>query len=254
MARNSSTFPTAEATAISGLQAPTVQKPAKSRSSTIWRSYIGVPIWSPMGDRIVLIVTRQGRTGEWVVSPVGSNFRQLVPLGSGAAWSQDGKWLYYQKERCIEKILVDGGPAVQVRCQDTPAPASLSPDGSTLYYYYNGVENAFGRVEIWKARPENGPAELLARIPGSRLPFDGWLWQPVLSPDGNWSAAPLLDRGTTNLWAMPVHGGPMRQITDFGQHSVVMMRRVSWSPDNKYIYAAVADTDADIVLLDGLLP
>jgi hypothetical protein len=32
------------------------------------------------------------------------------------------------------------------------------------------------------------------------------------------------------------------------------VRRVSWSPDGKYIYAAVADTDADIVLLDGLLP
>ena len=35
--------------------------------------------------------------------------------------------------------------------------------------------------------------------------------------------------------------------------SVVIARRVSWSPDNKFLYAAVADTDADIVLLDGLL-
>jgi len=97
---------------------------------------------------------------------------------------------------------------------------------------------------------------LLARIPGSRLPFDGWVWQQVLSPDGDWLAAPLVDRGTTNLWLMPVHGGPMRQITDFGQRSVLIVRRVSWSPDGKYIYAAVADTDTDtdIVLLAGLLP
>jgi hypothetical protein len=34
---------------------------------------------------------------------------------------------------------------------------------------------------------------------------------------------------------------------------VVIVRRVSWSPDGKYIYAAIADTDADVVLLDGLL-
>ena len=214
---------------------------------------IGVPIWSPAGERIVFIVTRQGKTGECVVSPDGSNLRQLVPVGSGATWSPDGKWLYYAKERCIEKIPVDGGAAVQVRCQDNPVPESLSPDGSTLYYF-NDVENTSSGTEIWKARPENGPSELLARIPGSRLPFDGWVWQQTLSPDGKWLAAPLLDRGTTNLWTMPVHGGPMRQITDFGQRSVTIVRRVSWTPDGKYIYAAVADTDADIVLLDGLLP
>jgi hypothetical protein len=35
---------------------------------------------------------------------------------------------------------------------------------------------------------------------------------------------------------------------------VVIVRRVSWSPDGKYIYAAIADTDADVVLLNGLLP
>jgi len=213
---------------------------------------IGVPIWSPSGDRIVFILTQEGKTGEWLVSPDGRNLRQLVPIGLGASWSPDGRWLYYQRERCIEKTLTNGGPAVQVRCQDSPAPESFSPDGATLYYV--NIENAHRVTEIWKAKPENGPSELLARIPTSRLPFDGWVWQQTLSPDGNWLAAPLLDRGTTNLWAMPVHGGPMRQITNFGQRSVLIVRRVSWSPDSKYIYAAVADTDADIVLLDGLLP
>jgi Tol biopolymer transport system component/DNA-binding winged helix-turn-helix (wHTH) protein len=214
---------------------------------------IGVPIWSPAGGRIVFIVTRKGKTGEWVVSPDGRNLQQLVPLGSAASWSPDGKWLYYTREHCIEKVPVDGGPAAQVRCQDGFTPMALSPDGSTLYYF-NGVENAFNGIEIWKAMPENGQSELLARIPGSRLPFHGWVWQQTLSPDGNWLAAPLLDRATTNLWVMPVHGGSMRQTTDFGQRSVLIVRRVSWSPDGKYIYGAVADTDADIVLLDGLLP
>ena len=200
----------------------------------------------------MFILTRQGRTGEWVVNSDGSNLRQLVPLGSGASWSPDGKWLYYGKERCIEKIPADSGPADQVRCQRNPGAESLSPDGSTLYYY-DSVENAVGGVEIWKAKPENGPSQLLARMPASRIPFDGWLWQQVLSPDGNWLAAPLLDRGTANLWVQPVNGGPMRQITDFGERSVLIVRRISWSPDGKYIYAAVADIDADIVLLDGLL-
>ena len=214
---------------------------------------IGVPIWSPAGDQIVFIQTRQGKTGEWLVSPDGSNLRQLVPLGSGATWSPDGKWLYYSRERYIEKVPVEGGLAERVRSGHNPGPQSLSPDGSTLYYY-DSVENAIAGVELWKAKPENGPPKLLGRIPASHLPFDGWLWQQVLSPDGKWLAGPLLDRGTTDLWVQSVDGGPMRQVTDFGERSVLIVRRVSWSQDGKHIYAAVADTEADIVLLDGLLP
>jgi hypothetical protein len=106
--------------------------------------------------------------------------------------------VYYGKDRCIEKVPVDGGPAERVRCQNNPGVESLSADGSTLFYY-DSAENAVGGVEIWKAKPENGPSELLARISPSRIPFDGWLWQQVLSPDGKWLAAPLLDRSTTSM-------------------------------------------------------
>jgi serine/threonine protein kinase len=47
--------------------------------------------------------------------------------------------------------------------------------------------------------------------------------------------------------------GAMRAVTDFGDRATVIARRVSWSPDGQHLYAAVADTDADIVLLDGLV-
>jgi Tol biopolymer transport system component len=73
-----------------------------------------------------------------------------------------------------------------------------------------------------------------------------------LSPDGQWLTMPLSDGATTNVWVQPTSGEAMRPITDFGARSVLIARRVSWSPDSKFIYAAVADTDGDIVLLDGL--
>jgi hypothetical protein len=44
----------------------------------------------------------------------------------------------------------------------------------------------------------------------------------------------------------------MRPVTDFGPRPVVIARRVSWAPDGRSLYAAVAETDADIVLLKGL--
>jgi Tol biopolymer transport system component len=108
--------------------------------------------------------------------------------------------------------------------------------------------------EIARAHPENGQSEVLARVTGSRVPVARRSLNPVLSPDGQWLTFPLTDGGTSNIWGLPTKGEPkLRPFTDFGDRSVVIARRVSWSPDNKFLYAAVAETDADIVLLDGLL-
>ena len=44
----------------------------------------------------------------------------------------------------------------------------------------------------------------------------------------------------------------MRQIADFGQRTILIARSVSWSSDSRSVYAAVAEMDADIVLLEGI--
>jgi hypothetical protein len=64
---------------------------------------------------------------------------------------------------------------------------------------------------------------------------------------------PLVDGATTNLWMLPATGGTMRVITDFGGRSVEIARSIAWSADSRSIYAAVAETETDIVLFDGLL-
>jgi Tol biopolymer transport system component len=108
--------------------------------------------------------------------------------------------------------------------------------------------------EFRRAQPESGDYEVLARISGARVPDVPLDFHMILSPNGNWLATPLTDRGTTNLWLLPAHGGTMRQVTDFGQRPISIVRRVSWSPDSKCIYAAVAEVEADIVMLNGLMP
>jgi Tol biopolymer transport system component len=108
--------------------------------------------------------------------------------------------------------------------------------------------------EIGRAQPENGRSAMLARVTGSRVPVHRRMLNPVLSPNGQWLTFPLTDAGTTNIWGLPTSGEAiLRRFTDFGDRSVVIARRVSWSPDNKFLYAAVAETDADIVVLAGLL-
>ena len=80
------------------------------------------------------------------------------------------------------------------------------------------------------------------------------LFQPFLSPDGQWLAAPLTDGATSNVWLWPTSGGPMRALTDFGDRPITIARSVSWSADSRHLYAAVAEIESDVVLWDGLIP
>jgi Tol biopolymer transport system component len=72
-----------------------------------------------------------------------------------------------------------------------------------------------------------------------------------LSPDGKWLATSLIDGPTTNLWALPTSGGSLTPLTDFGDRQTLISRSISWSPDGKYLYAALAESQANIVLMKG---
>jgi Tol biopolymer transport system component len=98
-----------------------------------------------------------------------------------------------------------------------------------------------------------GPYEVSALL-GAGGMGEVQLVHPVISPDGKWLAMPLTDGFVTNVWALPTGGGPLRQLTDFGQRPTYIARRVAWSTDGKFVYAALGEGDADIVLLRGLRP
>jgi Tol biopolymer transport system component len=217
---------------------------------------VGVPVWSPANDDIVFILTREGRASQWLIHSDGTGMRQLVPSGVWAYWSPDGRWLYYvvirQGVESIEKIPVTGGAAIRVRSDNSVAPAVSN---GTLYYATLLKQpGGWSEFEFRRAEPENGDSVVLTHVSGTRVPDEPPDFQMILSPNGNWLVTPLVDGGTTNLWLLPAQGGKMRPITDFGQRPVSIVRRVSWSPDSKRVYAAVAEVEGDIVRLNGLLP
>ncbi len=220
---------------------------------------VGVPVWSPDGKNIGFVSTRNLRNwdvGLWLVSPDGSYPRNIAERGGWAWWSADGRWLYYTVNRGgnyqIEKIPTEGGTATVVRTDNATSPLTAA-DGSALYYVVSlaGVDGV-ADYEIRVARPENGPSHFLARIPSARAPTEHPMVIPVLSPDGKFLAFQLRDAAGTNIWALSTSGGPMRQLTDFGKRRTFIPRRISWSADSRFIFAAVAEGDADVVLLDGL--
>jgi eukaryotic-like serine/threonine-protein kinase len=225
---------------------------------------MGVPVWSPDGKSIAFATNRPSRMGRavgyWLIHPDGSGLHLIVPEGAWTTWGPDSKWLYYADSSPVRdtgsfrllKSPVDGGAAVVVRTDNARGPA-LAPDGSTLYYVVP-LENLNGLLdyELRAARPEDGASRLLARISGERIP----IWQglhPVISRDGKGLAVPLDDGLGTNIWVVSTADGKMKRLTDFGQKRTFIARRLSWSSDGKWVFAAVGEGDSDIVQMDGLV-
>ena len=191
----------------------------------------------------------------WLMNPDGSAAHKVSDGGGWACWAPDSRWLYFsppgENGFRIAKASPAGGGNLSVRAEGQK-PA-VDAEGRLFFVQSLSALNGLSDMEILLAEPENGPARRLARISGSRL--SSWLlMQPVLSPDGKWLAVLLTDGPTTDIWAQPTAGGPMRRITDFGRQATFITRRVSWSSDGHSIYAALGKGEADIVLLSNLKP
>jgi Tol biopolymer transport system component len=224
---------------------------------------VGAPRWSPRGDVIVFIMSKGGQTDLWLVEPDGGGLARLVDRAWGPCWSGDGQWIYYTSlvvgaDR-VEKVHRTGaaGNRIVVRRELGSRQPAISADGEVLYYDTRVAESAFGHWgadhEIWCARPEDGPPAKIGSITAGRVPISPGMFHTVLSPDGRWLAIPLIAGATTNIWGVATDGSGMRPFTDFGDRSIIIARSVSWSCVSNSIYAAVAETETDIVMLDGAM-
>jgi Tol biopolymer transport system component len=185
---------------------------------------------------------------------------ELIAPSWWPQWSADGRSVYYQSQteggRRIHRIAIADRAVSLVREELDAAHPSPAADG-TLYFTMALRSDIFGwrsaDVEIRRARPENGPAEPLVRIPANRLPYSPLFATMQPSPDGQRLATLLTDGATTNIWTISTADGAMAPLTDFGDRLLLMTRSVSWSADGRHVYAAVVEYETDIVLMDGLI-
>jgi Tol biopolymer transport system component len=225
------------------------------------RTCVAAPRWSPVGSVIAFVMLRDAVPGLWAVHPDGGELRELVATAWEPCWSADGRWLYYRSlaasaQQRLEKIPANGGSPTLVREEAGAREPAVSSDGRALYYCVSLRQSIFGywgaSREVRRAEPEDGVARSLTQIAARRVPISPGMAHMMLSPDDRWLSMPLVDGATTNIWLLPTDGGPMKQITDFGTRAITIARHASWSADGRYVYAAVAEAETDIVLFEGL--
>ena len=110
--------------------------------------------------------------------------------------------------------------AVALYGQTNPAFLSfptLSPDGSTLVFAYEG--------DLWSVPTEGGMAFRLTAMTGNEI-------APRISPDGKWLAFSADQNGNMDVYLMPLEGGDIKQLTFHEAGDMVD----SWSWDSKGIY------------------
>jgi len=94
---------------------------------------------------------------------------------------------------------------------------SLSPDGKTAYFAYDG--------DIWKADSNGGNASRITSMQGEEI-------NPRISPDGKWLAFSSNQYGNYDVYLMPAEGGNIKQLTfHTGKDEME-----NWGWDSKTIY------------------
>ena len=115
----------------------------------------------------------------------------------------------------IVSILISASAAAET--VKFPARPALSPDAKTLYFSYKG--------DIYRVPADGGEAVIVISVDGSAS-------NPVISPDGKWIAFSADIQGNTDVYATPINGGEIRQLT----YNSSADSPVSWSPDSKTIF------------------
>lgn len=94
---------------------------------------------------------------------------------------------------------------------------SLSPDGKTAYFAYDG--------DIWKVDSNGGNASRITALDGEEI-------NPRISPDGKWLAFSSNQYGNYDIYIMPVEGGTIKQLTfHTGKDEIE-----NWGWDSKTLY------------------
>ena len=220
-------------------------------SEQVWADANGTltepPAVSPDGDRVAVIVRREGKRRLAIVSADGRSTRVLAPsidiqgqAGQGTVdWSPDGRSIVTGGDdgngMGLFIIPVDGGATVRLVAGKANNPI-WSPDGQLIIYAGNFFT---GQVTLSGVRPDGTPAEL----PLVRTRPGGYRFLP----NGK-GLVYLPSFSSLDFWSIDFPTKVARPITRLSNQGALMTFDIT--PDGKAIVFDRSRENSDIVLIE----
>jgi TolB protein len=205
------------------------------------------PATTPDGHYIVFVSDRAG-TGIWRMDIDGRNPKQLTHSGfdNDPHCSADGQWVVYTRtasgKSTLQKISIEGGDAEQLSDR-VISESAVSPDGKLIAIFYLDEQAIPQRWRIALIPFAGGQPVKIFDAPVTAEPQGDIRW----TPDGlalTYSDTRVI---TSNIWLLPIDGGPARQLTDFKSDHIEYF---DWSHDGRLAVVRCAESNDAVLISD----
>jgi serine/threonine protein kinase/Tol biopolymer transport system component len=205
------------------------------------------PVVSPDGKYVVWAARPAAGWELWRMEIDGSNPTKLAKGATFQDVTRDSKWIFYSPpSAALWKIPLEGGTPTRV-IEEAALRPIVSPDGQWL-------------AIVYRPTPEPAALRVRGKMTIAILPIGGGsiaktfempqrTAQIKWTPDGRAIAYIATQNGVSNLWAQPVDGGPLKQLTNFKSEQIF---NFAWSPDGKQLALSRGVVNRDVVLITGL--
>ena len=245
-------------------------------------------VWMPDNQRIVYTSNVGGKESLWITNADGTGQKQLNDRGTIAWWPtvpNDGRFVYFISDIAggnnIWRLDLMGGDLKQLSSANE-GYAQVAPDGKSVIY----SSGASGKTTLWKMGNDGSNPQQLSdksviwpvvspdgksiacnyreetkspwkiAIISTQGPLKLFDIPPTVffparlrwTPDGKTLAYLDSRNGVTNIWGLPLDGGPPTQLTDFPSGRIFTFE---WSRDGRQLALSRGVVTSDIVTLSN---
>ena len=185
----------------------------------------GNPTWSPDGESLAFVRTKQEDRAIYKVSAGGGDVRRIATLNSRASqtdldWSPDGKYIAFTGVSpngsapmfAFSIATNDVHPLTDPVGKDQDWGPAYSPDGKRIAFVRR--RSADLAENVFVASLQGGVAQ--------QLTFGGGAIEspPTWTSDGKWVVYTTTQSGEARLWKVPSMGGPAETLPGIGAPSL----------------------------------